>query len=122
VISRQQRYGSTLRKTLGVLLVEKSSLPLRRVGTGNRFTFTHEGEIWLDQWMDENAFVCWVEHPSPWKVEAEIFQSVSLPLNLQDNKHHPFASTLSELRRAAVKKASELPVADERDWTRRGRK
>ena len=58
--------GSTLRRSLGVLLTRQSDFPLRRVGSGNRLTFTHLGEQWLDGWMEKNAFVCWVEHPTPW--------------------------------------------------------
>ena len=45
--------GSTLRRTLGILLAEKSGFPLRRVGSGKRMTFTHIGEQWLDEWMVE---------------------------------------------------------------------
>ena len=33
--------GSTLRRTLGVLLEEQCGFPLRRVGSGKRLTFTH---------------------------------------------------------------------------------
>ena len=57
--------GSTLRLTLGVLLAGKSGFPLRRVGSGKRMTLTHVGEQWLDTWMQENALVCWIEHPDP---------------------------------------------------------
>ena len=61
--------GSTLRRTLGILLAQKSGFPLRRVGSGKRMTLTHLGEQWLDKWMEQNAFVCWAAHPSPWDVE-----------------------------------------------------
>ena len=56
--------GSTLRLTLGILLEKNSNFQLRRVGSGNRMTFTHLGEQWLDEWMNDNAFVCWVENRS----------------------------------------------------------
>jgi hypothetical protein len=105
--------GSTLRQTLGVLLTDKSDYPLRRVGSGKRLTFTHLGEQWLDAWMEENAFVSWVPHPSPWQIEREIFESVSLPLNIQDNQHHPFTKTLSDMRREAKRIARETPIANE---------
>ena len=105
--------GSTLRLTLGTLLAEKSEFLLRRVGSGKRMTFTHLGEQWLDDWMEENAFVCWVKHPAPWEVEKEIIEEVSLPLNIQDNSHHPFASELSTLRSCAKKIAREMPIANE---------
>ena len=105
--------GSTLRLTLGVLLERKSSCPLRRVGSGKRMTFTHAGEQWLDQWLEENAFVCWMEHPAPWEVEKELLQSISCPLNIQDNQYHPFSSKLSGLRKDARHIARGLPIAAE---------
>ena len=60
--------GSTLRRTLGTVLAPRSGFPLRRVGSGKRMTLTHAGEKWLNSWMDQNAFVCWMRHPSPWDV------------------------------------------------------
>ena len=66
--------GSTLRQTLGVLLTDKSDYPLRRVGSGKRMTFTHLGEVWLDEWMEENAFVCWVQHPAPWGLRRRLLR------------------------------------------------
>jgi len=105
--------GSTLRLTLGALLSAKSDCPLRRVGSGKRFTFTHVGEQWLDTWMADNAQVCWVEHPEPWLLERAILGALSLPLNIQDNGHHPHASILSEVRRAARANALAMPIANE---------
>jgi len=105
--------GSTLRLTLGALLSAKSDCPLRRVGSGKRLTFTHVGEQWLDTWMAENASVCWVEHSEPWLLERELLGGLSLPLNIQDNGHHPHASILSEVRRAARANALAMPIANE---------
>lgn len=105
--------GSTLRLTLGTLLLEQSDFPLRRVGSGKRMTFTHLGEQWLDDWMEENAFVAWVKHQAPWEVESEIFKAVPLPLNIQDNDHHTFAKKLSTMRSQAKKEARELAIANE---------
>ena len=59
--------GSTLRRSLGILLTPESHYPLRRVGSGRRMTFTHNGEQWLDAWMEKNAYVFWVEHETPWE-------------------------------------------------------
>ena len=75
--------GSTLRRSLGVLLAETSGYPLRRVGSGKRMTLTHSGEQWLDDWMTKNAFVCWLEHQVPWEFEDELLGSLSLPLNIK---------------------------------------
>lgn len=105
--------GSTLRLTLGALLAPLNDFPLRRVGSGNRMTLTHLGEQWLDGWMADNAKVCWVEHPQPWVLEDELLKSLSLPLNLQGNTHHPFFGLLGEIRRAAKAAAREMAIASE---------
>ena len=107
--------GSTLRRTLGVLLAPMSGFPLRRVGSGKRMTFTNVGEQWLDAWMRENAFVTWLEHEEPWLLEDELLRTTSLPLNLKGNAHHAFAATLSGLRKRANAYARELPIVDDRD-------
>ena len=111
--------GSTLRRSLGVLLTDQSDYPLRRVGSGNRMTFTHFGEQWLDAWMGKNALVCWVEHPAPWELEEEVLETVSLPLNIKGNNDHIFAIELSRLRKEAVTRARAMPVANEDNQRRR---
>ena len=114
--------GSTLRLTLGVLLENKSGFALRRVGSGKRLTFTHIGEQWLDNWMEQNAFVCWVEHQKPWQVEESIFKLVSLPLNIRDNDHNLFSQDLSKLRTLAKQRARCLPIANEDNQQRQMKK
>jgi hypothetical protein len=101
--------GSTLRKTLGVLLEKTSGFPLRRTGKTERLTLTTVGEEWLNQWMADNAFVTWMAHAEPWIVEQQMLKLVSCPLNLSDNDHHSFNTTLREMRRAAVLRAKALP-------------
>lgn len=111
--------GSTLRRSLGVLLTPQSGLPLRRVGSGKRMTFTHLGEQWLDRWMEENAFVCWLEHQAPWELEQKMFGMLSLPLNIKGNKSHSFSAGLSTLRRVAIKSARDMAIASEDNQNRR---
>ena len=111
--------GSTLRLTLGVLLSPLSDFFLRRVGSGKRKTFTHVGEQWLDNWMEENAFVYWLEHEIPWSIEREVLTKFSLPLNIQDNEHHAFSKTLSSIRVKAKKEANSLPIANEDNQQRK---
>ncbi len=81
-------------------------------------TFTHAGEQWLDSWMEENAFVCWVEHPAPWELELKILESLSPPLNIQ-NCNHPFSNELNNLRKEAKRYAREEPIANEDGQRRR---
>ncbi len=92
--------GSTLRLTLGCLLSDTLGIELRRVGSGKRMTFS-DGEASLSEWMNENAFVTWVVHDEPWKLEDYAIKYLSLPLNLRDNEKHPFHRTLTSLRRDA---------------------
>lgn len=105
--------GSTLRLTLGTLLAPVSDYPLRRVGSGRRMTFTHQGEQWLDAWLNENALICWTEHPEPWRLEHALLAAYSLPLNIQDNRSLTFCASLSEARRAAKGLAREMAIANE---------
>ncbi|MGB3483267.1 MAG: hypothetical protein WBB07_13765 [Mycobacterium sp.] len=104
--------GSTLRKSLGVLLGDRLGLELRRIGSGKRQTFAG-GEPVLTNWMAENAAVSWVLHPEPWFLEGKLLAALVLPLNVQDNEHNSFAPELKRLRRAAAVKAGKMRVLAE---------
>ncbi len=82
-------------------------------------TPTHSGEQWLDDWMTENAFVCWLEHQAPWEFEDELLGSPSLPLNIKGNRDHPFARVLAEARIQAIRDAREWPIALESNQRRK---
>lgn len=110
--------GSTLRRTLGVLLAAESQFPLRRVGSGNRTTLTHSGEQWLDRWMAQNAKVHWMTHDEPWILEESLISSIPLPLNIQGNAH-AFKPLLSAMRSKAMAEAKRLEIADESGCSRR---
>lgn len=104
--------GSTLRRTLGVLLESVSGHPLRRVGSADRYTLTSAGEAWLSNWLASHALVSWREHSAPWELEAELMRTLSLPLNIQGNERHEFYLSLRRLRAEALAKARELPVCN----------
>jgi hypothetical protein len=101
--------GSTLRKTLGVLLAAELSIDLRRVGSGNRMTFG-TGERALSEWMAANAFVSWVTDPTPWILESHLIADLDVPLNLQGNRHNRFHPELTAARSSAVARARALPI------------
>jgi len=105
--------GSTLRRSLGILLAKKSGFPLQRVGSGKKMTLTNKGEQWLDRWMQENAFITWVENDEPWDLANKIFHTHSLPLNIQGNKHNPFAPVLTKLRSDAIAQATYAPAVED---------
>jgi hypothetical protein len=102
--------GSTLRKTLGVLLAEELGIQLRRVGSGTRRTFGPAGEATLSQWMSENALVSWIVDDEPWVLEENLIAILDVPLNLQGNSHNLFYPTLKMLRAEAEAVARNLPV------------
>jgi hypothetical protein len=102
--------GSTLRLTLGCLLADHLGLELCRVGSGKRMTFTQSGENILSNWMADNAFVAWEVHEEPWLYEEELIRTLSLPLNLEGNRSHPFWSELSRLRASAKDHARNKPI------------
>ena len=102
--------GSTLRLSLGCLLRSDLEIQLCRVGSGRRMTFTQYGEEALSAWMQKNARVTWVTNDEPWVLEHELIDSLSLPLNIQDNHHHPFQKTLIAARSDARSTAKDLPI------------
>lgn len=104
--------GSTLRKTLGVLLGDELGFELRRVGSGRRSTFAG-GEAVLTQWMAENALVSWVVRPEPWRFEEELIATLDLPLNLNDKTRNAFHPQLTKIRRDADRKAGKARVLKE---------
>ena len=104
--------GSTLRLTLGCLLADDLGIQLRRVGGGSRLTFGKAGEGRLSEWMSENALVTWIEHPEPWLHEVELLRSISVPLNLDANAHHPFWPRLRAVRADAKAMARSLPILE----------
>jgi hypothetical protein len=46
------------------------------------------GEMKLPEWLEENAFVAWCPHPAPWLLEEHMISTLSLPLNLDQNRRH----------------------------------
>ena len=100
--------GSTLRLTLGCLLSQHLGLKLQPTGPTARLTYAG-GEDVLSDWLQQNAFVCWVPYGQPWEIESGIIRSLSLPLNLQHNELHPFYRQLSVIRHNCREEAKQLP-------------
>lgn len=101
--------GSTLRLSLGCLLADELGIELRRVGSGNRMTFS-SGEQRLSEWLADSARVVWTVYDQPRELEERLIQQCNLPINLDQNRNHAFHAELSELRRKAKRKARKLPV------------
>ena len=91
-------------------MADQLGIQLRRVGSSRRMTFTEWGENSLSNWMGENAFVSWFEHEVPWELELQLINKLSLPLNLQGNRNHPFSKTLGAIRANQRNQAKVLPI------------
>jgi hypothetical protein len=108
---RGNAYGSTLRLTLGCHLADRLGIALRRVGSGNRLTFTPYGEQRISEWMSQHARVTWVQADAPWLLETRAIEQLNVPLNLQGNSQHPYYLTLKALRAKHKATARALPIA-----------
>jgi hypothetical protein len=73
-------------------------------------TFTPAGEATLTSWMELHAYVSFTVNAAPWIAEHEMIKTISLPLNLDGNRHHGFHQVLSATRAAAKSAARELPT------------
>ena len=103
--------GSTLRRTLGCLLGPQLGIQLRKVGSGGRYTFTNPGEQKLDAWIQQHAFVTWVETEVPWELETHMLSSgPRLPLNLDNNPWAEAVALVKAVRLKARQLADELEI------------
>jgi hypothetical protein len=102
--------GSTLRLTVGCLLAERLGIELRRVGGGNRETFTAIGEAILSDWIARNMRVSFIEDSEPWIAEAAIIGALDLPLNIERNAHNPQRTFVRDARARCKAHARGLPV------------
>jgi len=101
--------SSTLRMSVGCLISNELGIQLRRIGRTERLYFGQD-ELILSAWLEQNAFVTWIEITEPWILEQKIVPELYLPLNLRMNKEHPFYPTLYRCRKLAREEARMLPV------------
>lgn len=94
--------GSTLRLSLASLL--GNTLNMSLIKKGSRI-FLGADEVKLDEWLDENARVAFIEYEQPWLYEASLIKQLDLPMNLEHNKEHAFYSTMKKIRSDARRKA-----------------
>lgn len=101
--------GSTLRLSLGCLMADQLGISLRRVRSGRMMDFG-AGEESLSAWMAVHARVVWCASTEPWLLESQLLERLSLPINLQGNRRHPYYPQLSKLRKVARDTAKRLPI------------
>jgi hypothetical protein len=97
---------STLRRTLSSLLIDDLALTPQMINK-KKFNLGRSEEK-LSQWLAQNGSVVWLAHPTPRQLELIFLNSgLSLPLNVESNKTHPFQMTLKQLRQSLKAKASD---------------
>jgi len=94
--------GSTLRFSLASILGDSMNMPL--IKKGSRI-FLGENEVKLNEWLDENARVTFVECEQPWLYESSLIKQLDLPMNLEHNKEHQFYPIMKKIRSDARKVA-----------------
>ncbi len=97
--------GSTLRFSLASILGDSMNMPL--IKRGSRI-FLGENEVKLNEWLDENARVTFMECEEPWLYESSLIKQLDLPMNLEHNKQHSFYTTMKKIRSDARKIAIEV--------------
>jgi hypothetical protein len=94
--------GSTLRFSLASILGDSMNMPL--IKKGSRI-FLGENEEKLNEWLDENARVAFVECEEPWLYESSLIKQLDLPMNIEHNKQHLFYASMKKIRSDARKAA-----------------
>lgn len=95
---------STLRRTLGVLLME--TLDMTLVLRNGRPQWVEEAS--LTRWMHENARVAYVIDHAPWHAEDELLEHATLALNIDGRATDEFARSISVRRSAALAAARSV--------------
>ena len=96
---------STLMQTFAAVMSELAGPAIAKVEPkGLKYHTSKIGEKALRDWMDLNTAICWIEHPAPAEVEAELIARYRTPLNIEFAAH-PFAPLLSEKRNQRRKEA-----------------
>ena len=100
---RNSARQSTLRLSLGALLIDK--IPLEPVAYGDGRVDFGATEPVLTSWIAEHGHVSWMPHPSPWQIEGSLVRALGVPLNLYGNEGHPFFHILAAARARVREKA-----------------
>lgn len=104
---------SALRLALGCLMADQLGITLRRAGSGQRLTFTRDGERRLSEWIARHGRVGWMSHPDPQTIAPDIRRRLSLPLNLDGNSGDNVNAPIRSIVANAQANARAMPVVRE---------
>lgn len=90
--------ASTLRRTLAALLIHE--LRLTPIKNGTKVILPRDQNTQLSHWQQTHLRLTWHTTAQPWLIEAGVIEVLKPPLNLADNREHPFFLILSAARKA----------------------
>jgi hypothetical protein len=88
--------SSTFRFSLASLLLDAEQFAPTMTTT--KYTLTRDDNRRLSAWQRAHLFLTWCEQPQPWQIEGDVIAAMQPPLNLAENREHPFYDTLHEAR------------------------
>lgn len=95
--------GSTFRQSLAALLWRLEGWqPLWK---GDRPHLSRDDNRALSAWQAENLRIGWAVCREPWLYESQVIACLAPPMNLAENKSHPFYMTMSAARAALRQEA-----------------
>ena len=106
--------SSTFRLSLAALLLEAEHfIP---VTTKTKFILTRADNRRLSEWQEANLRLTWCEQEEPWDgtLERDVIAVMQSPLNLAENRSHPFHATMSAARRSFRNAARQTRASSKR--------
>ena len=90
--------SSTFRLSLAALLLEAEHFV--PVTTKTKFILTRADNRRLSEWQEASLRLAWCEQEEPWDgtLERNVIATMQPPLNLAENRSHPFHATMSAAR------------------------
>jgi len=88
--------SSTFRFSLASLLLDVERFAPTMTTT--KYTLTSDDNRRLSAWQRAHLFLTWCEQPQPWRIEGDVIAAMQPPLNLAENREHPFYDTLHGAR------------------------
>lgn len=83
---RNSSGGSTLRRSIGSLLLQDLGLIARQVGARRKLSFVRESEQVLSDWLAAHAAVTWVQCDRAGELESWLIGHHRPPMNLMGNR------------------------------------
>ena len=96
--------SSTLRLSLACLF-NTPEKPLTHITKAGYHRLNPDGRKHVNDWLDQHAYVCWIETEKTNELEQGLMKTCNLPLNIQGNKDNEFYKPLRDIRKSVSESA-----------------